>query len=150
MTIGLQTGRRTVFAYRFAYRSSCVNALLLVRLVSCQPRRRRRRTGGSKWTDSSLLVQRPAAHNVIACLGLSCCRLLLLLLLLLHMALAHVSRWLERISLTWALNSENRLQVIARRLSCSWDGHSVWMSLPCLLCLARTARVVIVTSTNCS
>jgi len=25
MMIGLQTGRRTVFAYRFAYRSSCVN-----------------------------------------------------------------------------------------------------------------------------
>jgi len=28
MTIGLQTGRRTVFANRSSYRSSCVNALL--------------------------------------------------------------------------------------------------------------------------
>jgi len=28
MTMGLQTGRRTVFAYRFANRSSCVNATL--------------------------------------------------------------------------------------------------------------------------
>ena len=26
MTIGMQTGRHTVFAYRFAYRSSCVNS----------------------------------------------------------------------------------------------------------------------------
>ena len=34
MTIGLQTGRCTLFAYRFAYRSSCVNALLLL-LVDC-------------------------------------------------------------------------------------------------------------------
>jgi len=33
MTIGLQTGRRTVFAYRFAYRSSCVNALLAVEVT---------------------------------------------------------------------------------------------------------------------
>ena len=30
MTIGLQTGRRTMFAYRFANRSSCVNATLLM------------------------------------------------------------------------------------------------------------------------
>ena len=30
MTIGLQAGRRIVFAYRFAYRLSCVNALLVV------------------------------------------------------------------------------------------------------------------------
>jgi len=29
MTIGLQTGMDTVFAYRFANRSSCVNALLV-------------------------------------------------------------------------------------------------------------------------
>jgi len=39
MTIGLQTGRRTVFAYRFANRSSCVNALLQAAtqgLVSCR------------------------------------------------------------------------------------------------------------------